>query len=289
MRNLLVFVLISVVAFCYSCAFAAGLEVNITSGSNQTYNTGYGGETTFGGASWTITGSTDGTETISIKAAAADTWYYGTQVSTSTPYPNIVNTYLLKLNSSGGTAITSSDLSLGTFSSTSDVPSGLPHNYSFGLYFKAPLSPTADASKTITVTLTASAWVGLGNTTAHGFTGCTGELVETGNIVMCKYTGTNLSCPAGWTQYLNWQQYSQADITTGDGCGNWKGQGTTTWANTASVCRGPTVGTQWSTCQWCSVDNSDGWYVTGGSPTCWHSSTYTCNDISNYRTAIGCY
>ena len=47
---------------------------------------------------------------------------------------------------------------------------------------------------------------------------------------MCKFSGTGISCPSGWTQADNWQRYSPG-VWGGDGCGYNTSSGPATFAN----------------------------------------------------------
>ena len=52
-----------------------------------------------------------------------------------------------------------------------------------------------------------------------------GEVFNSGSGTFCKFTGSSLSCPSGWTQADNWQLYNDGggwgSYTTGDDCGSW--------------------------------------------------------------------
>jgi len=148
MKNLCVLLLILLVVFCVENAFTAGLEVSVTGGNwtiSATQGTGY--TSTNSPNTWTVTGSSDGYENITIKSETGDgAW-------TNDMYGNIgVNKYALKLNSSTGQVVYSNPTTLVTNLAKQATTS-------FGLWFGAPTTGTADTTKVVLITLTASNWL----------------------------------------------------------------------------------------------------------------------------------
>ncbi len=123
-----------------------------------------------------------------------------------------------------------------------------------------------------------------------------GTIYNTGNGNVCKFSGTNLSCPAGWTQADNWQKYTGdwGSYTAGDECGNWADISPLSFSNQVAIDYERIGGIIEGRCTGgCATDA--GWQET--TPyTCDNGRTYvwnfwdmniTTNPTTN-RTEIGC-
>ena len=80
-------------------------------------------------------------------------------------------------------------------------------------------------------------WTGSAKTEQDCFNGG-GTVFDTGSGTICKFSGTDVICPSGWTQASNWQKYSSigwGTYTSGDSCGFHSDEGPLIFANTQSV------------------------------------------------------
>ena len=149
------FFLMICLILAYACvystepAFAAGLEVSISPASpERDWAIGILKAETEAISStdkWTVTGSSDGSEDILVNVSSTGSWTASTDGGQATE-----DVFVLREDTSGGLVIPGSNATLKT---------GLgiqPATYSFGLWFKAPISTSEEGAHTLTVTLTAA-------------------------------------------------------------------------------------------------------------------------------------
>lgn len=237
-----IILIIAAIVCCPSPILAATLSLTLNGSATQTVNVQAGGEWT-STANWTVTGATDCKEDITASVAATG-WTYEQLTQPYGDTASVVNEFILRLNNSTGTIIND-----GT---AHTIIADLGYNATssaFNFYFKAPPSGTADVQKSMVITLTATNPRGFYNDAVTGHTvaptnsctaaGGTIDNSDTSSYYMCKFTGTDVSCPSGWTQYNNWQMYSAAPYGI-DNCRGNVASGPTTWQNT--LARGVVAG-----------------------------------------------
>jgi|GEM_PF-667601 len=128
-----------------------------------------------------------------------------------------------------------------------------------------------------------------------------GSIYDSGNGMICKLPKN--SCPGGWQQAANWQQYSSGAFS-GDYCGRFMGSAPIIWKNEMSVKYSSET---FSSCTYYSPYNdcvnfpTDRWagmtvtvYQSGGTDIYGERYRYSCPVITSYnvnenRIQIGCF
>lgn len=270
------------------------------------------------GNQWTATNDNSlGSETLKMGVAVTG-W---TPSSTGSPGSNI---FVLKLKNptcSSGTCAANDTLIQAGNNWT--LVSTLQNNgtVNFGLSFISPiLDSTSQGAHDLTVTVAASSWVATQLTWtigAHSEAACLAltaynatVYTDTSNgLTFCKLNDPampySISCPSGWTQAGNWQQYLDSgwEWGSGDACQRWKTTGPVTFANTVyhEYDWGTSVSCLDDDCTRCSQYFSfindcwdtvtpDGGMDGGGVPCYYlHYTVTTSTNVSSFRRAIGCY
>jgi hypothetical protein len=150
------------------------------------------------------------------------------------------------------------------------------------------VTPTPTLTPTPTITPHWLTWSGAGSPSTHSEEGCVaagGTVYATGTQGrICKFSGTNVAVPGGWTQAEHWQAYS-VSIWGGDACGYLKAHGPTEFSNVAAYEYNPgDCRSMWG--YNCSMYQSN-----------WHTSTsWVCTngasgaeDPTTNRLEVGCY
>ena len=124
-----------------------------------------------------------------------------------------------------------------------------------------------------------------------------GTVYNTGNGTICKFSGSNLSCPSGWSQAGNWQHYTSegwGSNTHGDVCGYYADDGPESFLNQQSYDYEPN-GSGNNVCGFdfnCSV--SEWWTINWSYDSIGQSWCATINglinngNMSTKRSEIGC-
>ncbi|PIT93939.1 hypothetical protein COU00_01745 [Candidatus Falkowbacteria bacterium CG10_big_fil_rev_8_21_14_0_10_43_11] len=120
-----------------------------------------------------------------------------------------------------------------------------------------------------------------------------GSIYTSSSGTLCKITGTNVSCPSGWTQADYWQAYSTigwGNNINGDTCYHYADTGPISFANTVANNYEPGFGDSTYYHQGCSQipSCSSTWcYYDGNNMHVYNSVSLSLNPTTN-RTAIGC-
>jgi len=108
-----------------------------------------------------------------------------------------------------------------------------------------------------------------------------GIVYDTGSGTICRFYGTNLSCPSGWTQAGNWAN-CPPNSWGGDWCGNNKSGGPGGWQNASATCKS---GGSWVVNASC---NASSWGTWDGYMWSRYTIVSTACSCAGHAIEIGC-